>query len=191
MTDNELPDGIELPDISLLNEEELLIFADTALVEAGKNLTRRGEAINQICDRIFQLRDAVRQSVFTEEISKRHKISKKLITDRLKTLKESVTVIEDKEDDPFEGFGGIDRNAARKLGFFEHRNCLYFLTKDGPFKASNFLIRPLFHIYSKTDNKRLVEITNSSGDKKTVDIPSKSFISLEQFQQAVYNEGNF
>jgi len=191
MNDNELPDGIELPDIGLLNEEELLIFTDTVLVEAGKNLTRRGEAINQICDRIFQLKDPVRQSVFTEEISKRHKISKKLITDRLKTLKESATVIEDKEADPFEGFGGVDRNAAQKLGFFEHRNCLYFLTKDGPFKASNFLIRPLFHIYSKTDNKRLVEIINDTGDKKTVDIPSKSFISLEQFQQAVYNEGNF
>jgi len=191
MNDAELPDGIELPDIGLLNEEELLLFADTALVEAGKNLTRRGEAINQICERIFNMKDKVRQSVFIDEISKRHKISKKVITERLKTLKESLTIIEEKETDPFEGFEGVDSNSARKLGFFEHRNCLYFLTKEGPFKASNFVIRPLFHIYSKTDNKRLVEIVNEYAYKKTVDIPSKSFVSLEQFQQAVFNEGNY
>jgi DNA primase len=191
MNDSELPDGIELPNIELLNEEELIVFADTALVEAGKNLTRRGEAINQICEQIFGMKDPVSQSVFIDEISKRHKISKKVITDRLKALKESVTVIEEKETDPFEGFEGVDRNAARKLGFFEHRNCLYFLTKDGPFRASNFVIRPLFHIYSKTDNKRLVEIINEYTYRKTVDIPSKSFVSLEQFQQAVFNEGNY
>ena len=190
---SEIPDsnGIELPDISILNEEEVILFADTALVEAGKNLTRRGEAINQICDLIFKMEDPTRQSVFVAEISKRHKISKKVITDRLKTLRDSVTVIKEEENDPFDGFSGIDSKSARKLGFFEHRNCFYFLTKDGPIKGSNFIIRPLFHIYSKTDNKRMVEITNEFDFKRTVDIPSKSFVSVEQFQVAVINEGNF
>ena len=190
---SEIPDsnGIELPDISILNEEEVILFADTALVEAGKNLTRRGEAINQICDLIFKMEDPTRQSVFVAEISKRHKVSKKVITDRLKTLRDSVTVIKEEENDPFDGFSGIDSKSARKLGFFEHRNCFYFLTKDGPIKGSNFIIRPLFHIYSKTDNKRMVEITNEFDFKRTVDIPSKSFVSVEQFQVAVINEGNF
>jgi len=183
--------GIELPDISIINEEEVILFADTALVEAGKNLTRRGEAINQICDMIFKMEDSTRQSVFIAEISKRHKISKKVINDRLKSLKDSITVIKDEKNDPFEGFDDIDRITARKLGFFEHRNCFYFLTKDGTFRGSNFTIRPLFHIYSKTDNKRLVEITNEYEFKRTIDIPSKSFVSVEQFQVAVINEGNF
>ncbi|MCX6281657.1 MAG: hypothetical protein NTU51_06830, partial [Bacteroidetes bacterium] len=169
---NELPDtnGIELPNIEILNEEEVLLFADTALVEAGKNLTRRGEVINQICDLIFKMDDPVRQSIFVDDISKRHKISKKAITDRIKTLKDSVTVIKQDSKDEFEGFGDIDRKTARKLGFFEHHNCFYFLTKDGPFRASNFIIRPLFHIYSKTDNKRLVEIINEDDYHRTIDI---------------------
>jgi len=190
---NELPgsQGIELPNIEVLDEEELLLYADTALVEAGKNLTRRGEVINQICDLIFKMDDPIRQSIFVEEISKRHKISKKVITDRIKTLKDSVTVIKEDEKDQFEGFGDINKMTARKLGFFEHRNCFYFLTKDGPLRGSNFIIRPLFHIYSKTDNKRLIEITNEWGYKRTVDVPSKSFVSVEQFQAAVINEGNF
>ena len=141
---NELPDnqGIELPNIEILNEEEVLLFADTALVEAGKNLTRRGEVINQICDLIFKMDDPIRQSIFANEISKRHKISKKAITDRIKTLKDSVTVIKQDSKDEFEGFGDIDRMSAQKLGFFEHRNCFYFLTKDGPVRVSNFIIRP-------------------------------------------------
>ena len=63
---SEIPDskGIELPDIAILNEEEVILFADTALVEAGNSLTRRGEAINQICELIFKMEDPVQQSVF-------------------------------------------------------------------------------------------------------------------------------
>jgi hypothetical protein len=190
---SEIPDskGIELPDIAILNEEEVILFADTALVEAGNSLTRRGEAINQICELIFKMEDPVRQSVFIAAVSQRHKITKKVITDRLKALKDSLTVIQEDEKDPFEGFDGIDKFSARKLGFFEHRNCIYFLTKEGPFRGSNFIIRPLFHIYSKTDNKRLIEITNEENHKRTIDIPSKSFVSVEQFQVAVFNEGNY
>jgi DNA primase len=187
---SEQNEGIELPDIAILNEEEVILFAKTVLLEAGDNLTRRGEAINQICELIFKMEDPVRQSVFITEISKRHKISKKIITERIKTLKDSAIVIQE-QNDPFENFEGIDRMSARKLGFFTHRNCIYFLTKDGPFRGSNFTIRPLFHIYSKTDNKRLIEITNEYKFKKTVDIPSKCFVSVEQFQQAVFNEGNY
>ena len=185
------PDGIELPDIEILNEEEILLFADTALVEAGKNLTRRGQVINQLCEMIFKMEDPVRESVFIDEISKRHKIPKKVISDRIKTLKESAMVIEDKSDDPFEMFPGIDKLSARKLGFFEHRNSMYFITKDGLFRGSNFVIRPLFHIYSKIDNKRLVEIINEFDVKRILEIPSKSLISLELFKQLVYAEGHY
>jgi len=60
-----------------------------------------------------------------------------------------------------------------------------------PVKGSNFIIKPLFHIYSKIDNKRLVEITNDKGYSKIVDIPSKNFISMEQFAAYCYSEGNF
>jgi len=41
MSESKAHSGIDLPDISILNEEEVTLFADTALVEAGKNLTRR------------------------------------------------------------------------------------------------------------------------------------------------------
>ena len=49
----------------------------------------------------------------------------------------------------------------------------------------------MFHINSKTDNKRLVRIINEDGDIKIIDIPSKNIIAVEQFQAYVYNEGNF
>lgn len=182
---------IDLIDYSIINEDEIIRYADTALLEAGTNLTIKGKVINKICDLIFKLKDPTQQSVMVAEISKRHKISKKVITDRLKTLKQSITVMKESEKDPFKGFDGIDELSARNLGYFEHRNCYYFLSKDGPFRGSNFIIRPLFHIYSKTDNKRLVEIINENGFKRIIDIPSKNFVSVEQFQQVVINEGNF
>jgi len=68
---SEIPDskGIELPDISILNEEEVILFADTAMVEAGNSLTRRGEAINQICELIFKMEDPVRKVCLSQRIT--------------------------------------------------------------------------------------------------------------------------
>jgi DNA primase len=184
-------DGIELPDPNLLNEDELLIAIDTLVVEAGTNLTLRGNAINQVCEMIFKIDDPVRQAVFVNEVSKRHKIPKKVMNDKLKTLKDSMAMIIQDKKDPLDDFEGIDKFAARKIGFFEHRHCYYFITNGNLLKASNFVIRPLYHIYSKTDNKRLIELVNEAGSRKILDIQSKNLISIDLFKQVVFSEGHF
>lgn len=191
MNEDLLPDCIELPDPALQDEEEILLSIDAIMAQAGDNLSRRSDAINEVCGRIYQITDMVRRAVFVAEISRRFKISRRLINERLKTLRESDDQIAGNLGDPVGDFSGVDKTLAHKLGFFEHRNCIYFIVKDGTFRATNFIIRPLFHVYSKSDNKRLVEITNEHGYTRITDIPSKSFISVEQFQQAVYNEGNY
>ena len=57
-------------------------------------------------------------------------------------------------------------------------------------KVSNFVIQPIMHIYSKTDNKRLIKIKNKRGER-IIDVPSKGFVGFTQFQEAVIDEGNF
>jgi len=183
--------GIELPEVPKLQDDEIIQLAGDALAEAGLIISKKVNAINQICDMIFNLKDPVRESLLTSEISTRFKVSKKLIKDRLKQLKTSSLDLNPDADISFDGFDGIDRFAAYKLGFFEHNNCYYFLDKERPVKVSNCTILPLFHIHSKTDNKRLVVITNEHGYTKTIDIQSKCFVNVEQFLQAVFNEGAF
>ena len=182
--------SIELLDIDVVNEEILIITAQKLFNEAGTNLLDRSNAINKICQMLYDLHDSVKADVYISELSKKHKIAKRVFQEKYRQLEKT-----NKEEEDQMGDSGIppdvDAGFARKFGFFTHRGCYYFLTKEGAFKGSNFTIKPLFHVYSKTDNKRLVEITNHYGCTKIMDVPSKSFISVDQFQAAAFNEGNY
>ncbi len=183
-------EDIDIIDVNIVDEELLIITAEKLLTEAGENLTRRGEAVNQICQSLFELKDSVREDLFITDLSKRFKLTKKLFTDKMKSLRGSSRKA-DEETTSLNLPEGADEMMAKRLGFFSHKNKYYFITKDGLFKATNYTIKPLFHIYSKTDNKRLIEISNEFGWKRIIDIPSKNFVSVDQFQAAVINEGNF
>jgi DNA primase len=182
-------EGVELPDVSLVNEELIFITAEKLLTDAGDNVARQAEAINQICQSLFDLHDTVMEEHYVTHLAKRFKLTKKIFNDKLKTLRESSK--ETDEEMNCEYPDGVDTDLAKRTGFFEHRGKYYFITKDGLYRASNFIMRPLLHIYSKTDNKRLIEITNEHNYKRILELPSKNFVSVEQFQAAVYAEGNY
>lgn len=187
---DELQNEVDLLDVSLKDEELLFITADKLMAEAGENAQRKSDAINQICSMLFDLEDPIRESLYIDVLAKKYHLAKKLFTDKLKSLRESSRKA-DEEAIHIDLPEGADRNLAMTQGFFEHRNKYLFITKDGLFEASNFSIKPLFHIYSKTDNKRLIEITNEHGYKRILDIPTKSIVSIDQFQVYMANEGNY
>jgi DNA primase len=186
-----MPDeGIEIIDVNIADEELLIITADKLFAEAGENLSKRSDAINQLCQMIFDLHDPIKTEIYITDLSKKYHITKKTFSEKFKTLKNSSSQADDKVT-AIELPAGADEKMARKHGFFLHLNKYYFITRDGLFKASNFIIKPLFHIYSKSDNKRLVEIVNEYGFKRILDIPSKNFVGLENFRQSIFAEGNY
>ena len=81
--------------------------------------------------------------------------------------------------------------------FLEYRNCYYFAKFDIKNKIvdfsqeSNFIIKPLFLIKSKTDPKRLYEIVNVFGNRIILDVPAKAMVSMAEFQVFVESQGNF
>lgn len=81
--------------------------------------------------------------------------------------------------------------------FIEHKNCIWYATFDnskrdiGFFRISNFTIRPLYLIKSKTDPKRLFEVKNIFGVKYILDIPAKALVSMTEFQVFCESHGNF
>jgi len=81
--------------------------------------------------------------------------------------------------------------------FIEYKNCIWFAVFDfgnmhvGFHKISNFVIRPLYLIKSKTDPKRLFEIKNIYGVKYILDIPAKALVSMTEFQVFCESHGNF
>lgn len=103
---------------------------------------------------------------------------------------------DDMEDQP-----GFDEWKAREqvfaYSFVEHKNCIWYATYDnknrdiGFFRISNFVIRPLYLIKSKTDPKRLFEVKNIFGVKYILDIPAKALVSMTEFQVFCESHGNF
>ena len=67
----------------------------------------------------------------------------------------------------------------------------YFRVSDKSFQPkSNFIMVPMMHLISKTDNKRIIRIDNGL-KKATLDLPSRSMISSDAFAAAVYEVGNY
>lgn len=154
------------------------------LASAGKDPMKKHEAVKRLCEAMITW-DSAKRDLVIEQVSKDYKVSKKIIKDVMKEYTAGTAI---RETD----FMADDKVAEMdNFGFYEENNTYKFLTKDGIIPGSNFTIKPLFHIYSKTDNKRLVEITNEHGASRIVDIPSKSFVSFEQFQQVAFQEGNY
>jgi len=191
---SELDDNLDLIQTDAGAKEAVIASAEVRLETAADNIIKKGDAVNDICQDLVALNNGPQSDLIISYLSKKYKVSKKTFNDTCKkiasedkriacakaTVEKPRDFIED-ENDP-----------EHKQGWFVRKNCYWFHTKEGgPVCGSNFIIIPLYHIYSKIDNKRLVRITNEHGESKIIDIPSKNFISVEQFQAYVYGEGNF
>jgi hypothetical protein len=92
----------------------------------------------------------------------------------------------------------VQKKSVRQYRMAEVNNRYYHASKYDeksmiismePF--SNFIIRPLFLIKSKTDPKRIIEIENEDGEKITLDVPTDAFTSLAEFNKFIEGQGNF
>ncbi|NCD40949.1 MAG: hypothetical protein EOL88_02540 [Bacteroidia bacterium] len=161
---------------SILNEAfEMLDEADTP--------EKQYEAINRLCQALSVMEPTL-QELTIDQVKTKYKIPKSVIKQTLKSFGNGHV-------NDLEFVRETARDEIQEFGFYEENNKYIFLTKDGTVEGSNFIIIPLFHIYSKSDNKRLIKIVNEYGYERIVDIPSAKFTSFEQFQQLVYAEGNY
>jgi DNA primase catalytic core len=86
---------------------------------------------------------------------------------------------------------GADKNQFMKDRFAICGSTYFFQGKDGFFKGTNFKITPLFHIYGRSDNKRLCEVVNELGHKRLIDFDSRDFINFNKIQEKLIEEGFF
>ena len=80
--------------------------------------------------------------------------------------------------------------SVRQFGFYEHRNCYYFLTEKGPKQMSNFTMEVLFFIPG-TNGKRIMRLTNEHGTKKIVEFELRELTSLQEFNLRIEGVGHF
>lgn len=79
-------------------------------------------------------------------------------------------------------------------GFCVENNSYYFVdrkSEDGRRQASNFYLKPLFHIESSINAKRTYEVINEFGVTKVIEIAQKELNLLSGFRLKIESLGNF
>ena len=193
-----LPDG-EDPDSFFKDESQfndwmnenkkdfLHHYATKLFTNIGDDPSLKNDAINKICDLLFPL-SSTKQQLYLETFTKQSKIKGKLFADRLKELEARNIKPEDKKRNiPAD----VDANEYDKWGFYIDHNAYHFNTKSGPEKLSNFAMKPVFHIDSIIDSKRIYELVNEHGYRVVVNLDMNEMTSLQGFQRNVESKGNF
>ncbi len=87
--------------------------------------------------------------------------------------------------------GQVENDAAFNIRIENHFGKLVKWTDKGKKELANFTLRVLFQIDSEEDPKRICEITNYEGVSRIVEISSKTFVSLADFQALMISHGDF
>jgi hypothetical protein len=183
-----------------LNIEDGLLWKAQHIWSSADGFVGKRDAINEIAKTINLVPDEYIRSCYIESIAKQIKEKKQV----LEKAVQSLSKIETDYDQDFAEIvqtlpPEVDPNDWMQYGFYSLvdeskplRTGYYFNEGRGleQVKRSNFVMKPLFHLYSKDDNKRMVEIDNGF-EKKILEMPSKSMISLEQFSGHMYEEGHY
>lgn len=166
----------------------IIWMAETYHKKSGNSPEGKSKFIADTSELIAKLPNDVIRDSYVQEISSMFKI-------REKQLKQAVEKFlkEDKEE-PEKGSRipeYVLLSDYEKYGFYEDNNCYHFNGKSGPYKGSNFVIKPLFHIESVQNAKRLFEIVNEFGCTRVIELLQKDLISLSAFKVRVESLGNF
>lgn len=171
--------------------------ADLLFSKAGDDIHEKSEAMALVVDMLSVITDDVKREEYIKILSKRHGIKPKTFESQLKKAEESKREkVQHLDEDEFALPGWVsDKEEFFKNGFVPRFDGdytgYYFGTGTSKLtRMTNFVIKPLLHIYHKQDNKRMIEVTNGR-TTKIIEMPSKSLISVEQFEASLFEEGFF
>ncbi len=174
---------------------------DAVLWKAAHNLENVGEdpddqanAIEAVAKMLSNIENEFKLEAFVKNICKKYKLKKASLDREIRDIVHEAEGVQVVEEGGYALPPWVDKNHYSNYGFDEridgNHTGYYFGTSNTLVKLTNFVLRPLFHIYSKLDNKRMIEITNGTSTK-ILEMPSKSLISLDQFRSSVFDEGFF
>lgn len=193
----EEPEELFYPDIpSLEFKDYITSFCSQQMTGAGTNPEKRASAIENISNLLSNLPDSVKLQSYSNWLAAEYKkegITKKLIQDTVKKIKldpDTETAIElDTENLP----KYVDKRKYVKYQFYAsqegvEKNQLYFANGG---RVSNFIMRPLFHIKSTNDTRKLFELENKYGELQVIELDMQAMVSLMAFKKAIESRGNY
>lgn len=162
------------------------------------NTREKAKAIHKISNLISQVRDEVLRNEYIKEVSSEYRIKatdlKNAVNEEVKTFLHDLD--NEEANDSFQFPPWVDEKEVMTYGFAEqvskHHTGYYFFSGNHFEQSTNFVITPLYHIYSQNsaDNRRMISVTNGF-EERIVELPSTKMLSTESFCGELYNHGTF
>lgn len=175
--------------------QDALLYYAKEKAKMVRSISERSELLASIANLMSFIDNDTTILEYAKTISKDCKLDQKeLRREAMKQKEERQMLAIDEDEIPIPQ--GVNREEFERHGFYEMvdkgRAGYYFWAggKEKFSQVSNFVIKPLFHVYSKMDNKRLVEISNGKYNS-VLDLPSKALVGIQTFRELMYQEGNF
>lgn len=205
LEDGEDPDSLVHKNKSFLEdfmkepEDAVMWLATEWIGAAGEDVYNASEATLSVLRLLANIENSVLRNKYLEKICKSNRWKLTDLRHQLEeVLKEKVEEEnEEDENDPYKNLPeNVDRNDVIKYGFFErtdkYKTGYYFLNGSGGdgHQLTNFILKPLFHIYSPTDNRRMIAVNNGYVER-ILEMPSDKMLSVEFVCGTLFKEGNF
>lgn len=168
-------------------DDYILAHAKIWMEQAGDDPEIKSGVLQKVVGLVLEYRKSSVQDYYIQLLGKTYKPVKQW-KDELKLQRENT------DDTSGENMPGddADTETLEKFGFYTEDNKYYFATPNNGFvEGTNFVMEPLYHIYSKDNNRRLLRIINEYGYSVLCDVPSAALVKVDTFQNFLYSEGNF
>lgn len=166
--------------------------------KAANDPNELSTAVTEISLMLSQIKDDIKRNAYQKQCAKIIKQPEKVIKDKIESffkVAEIKAAQSEKVQTESSEYLGLPKGADYKQfldkGYVTHENNVFFRGKNSFIKGSNFRITPLFHVYGKSENKRLCEVINDRGIKRLIDFDSCDFNQMSRFENKLTDEGNF
>lgn len=192
-----LPDG-EDPDTFFKDNKQFKDFVkgenitDYILLKANEwkgkanNPDFKMKAVDELSGLVVSFEDPVLHEFYIDRLGDIIK-PKKAWTDKLKYLQKEKAPKDTGDRIP----DHVSLSDFERYGFYEDHNCYYFRTNKGIHPGSNFIMKPLFHIKSTINAKRLYIIKNEHGEEEVIEFAQRDLIGLARFKEKIESVGTY
>ncbi len=171
------------------NIPDYILYRARQLAEKAHNPDFKAKAVDELSSLICKLEDPTLHELYADQLGKIIG-SKKAWTDKIKFILREEGKEDNKEKKDFIP-ANVDVNEFERYGFYSDKDGYHFRTRQGITRGCNFTMKPLFHIQSVINAKRLYQITNEYGHTEVIELLQKDLVALASFKVRVESLGNF
>lgn len=197
--------GEQLFDFIEREKQDAVFWKASQLITKPEDPDALSKGVKNVATVLYLIRDEIKRDAYVKLIAKSIEFKEDHLRNEINKIvrKKEKPKEKDLPDELLDFRNFLPKDIAEKegtsaneYGFFAMNNRYYKVrrTEDGQVKwddFTNFTLKIKYHIYDKKDPKRIIELTNVFGKKVTVDAPTDTFTSTNNFMKFIEGLGNF